>query len=326
MLRPRHGRRPGGEGLDLGRQAQAHRLGCRLLGFGPLLLSLLPGLDGLFPFQCLLLAGLFGPLLLDPGRPLPGLRQGLRRDRDLLLLLGLPALSLGLFAPLVGLLAQPIGLLALPVGLLALAHRLLALAHGLSALFVGLDHLEHGEDHGGEGQNGEDYRPDPQPFDPPRLALLALLRGLRLARLGEEAALDLGQVRLALGRPELRLGELFAPEQEPRAEAPAFPQLRQLLRFGEVLGLPAGVVRLHRLDQPVMSELEPDRAGALLRPYQMRVEQLRDDFVGEPLALPGALQDLAADVVRGDQLVAEPVAHSAFSGHLAAGDTRHRVL
>ena len=70
---------------------------------------------------------------------------------------------------------------------------------------------------------------------------------------------------------------------------------------------PARVVLLDRLDQPVVGQLVPRRAPTALRPHQVRVGQHPNRALAEGAVLPWAVEHLAPDSLRGDQLGLEPI-------------------
>ena len=88
--------------------------------------------------------------------------------------------------------------------------------------------------------------------------------------------------------------------------------------------LPGLVVALHDAGQAVVGEGVPGRAGAVLGPRQVRVEQPLDEVVFQAAAARRRAQNLHADPFVGDQAV-EPVAHGPFDGHVAVGDAGHRL-
>src|SRR5262245_11943509 len=89
---------------------------------------------------------------------------------------------------------------------------------------------------------------------------------------------------------------------------------------------PGSVALTHRLDQPVVGQLVPGCAAALLAAHQVYVDQLADNPILQPGALPSALQDLAADALFGDQLGLEPVAYLALAHSCRVGDRGHAIL
>ena len=92
---------------------------------------------------------------------------------------------------------------------------------------------------------------------------------------------------------------------------------------------PDCVVLAHRLDQPVVGQLEPGRAAALLGAHQMGVDERPDAAVLQALPARGALsrplQHLTADALWGDELTFCPVTDRALTNIGLDRDRGHAV-
>ena len=192
--------------------------------------------------------------------------------------------------------------------------------------FLRFPPLQPGETTGDEGDDGEDHRGDRELPDPPRLA--ALPRRASATASADAARYrrsDGRELRLVRGGPGLALRQLFRRQEQPGG----LPWLSHSAArrwtaprcFSRQAALSSRTGLMSR-SWASSYQVAPARFSARTR-CEARNCSMRS--LARPVALPGALEHLAADAAGSDQPLADPVADRPLAAEVAAGDPRHRV-
>ncbi len=183
------------------------------------------------------------------------------------------------------------------LGIIARPHRVIARSYRLGAGLLGVGARAQGDRRRHDREHADHTGDDRQTADDPVVAARALDDLANLAAALEQRLLDRRQLA-GVGRgPGFGLDQGRVAQQQPVGAALVVPQVGLALERAQVGRAPGGIILTHRLDQPVVGQLEPCRAAALLGAHQVGVDQRPDRAVVEPLALTLRLEHLAADAL-----------------------------